>query len=35
LQSGGRIASKLPEKSLRRAFAALVLATAAIVLWKA
>jgi uncharacterized membrane protein YfcA len=33
--AGGRIASRLPEKTLRRAFAALVLATAAIVLWKA
>jgi uncharacterized membrane protein YfcA len=32
---GGRVASRLPEKTLRRAFAALVLATAAIVLWKA
>ena len=32
---GGRVASRLPEATLRRAFAALVLATAAIVLWKA
>jgi uncharacterized membrane protein YfcA len=31
---GGRVASRLPEKTLRRAFAALVLATAAIVLWR-
>jgi len=33
--AGGGIASRLPEKELRRAFAVLVLATAAVVLWKA
>ncbi len=33
--AGGRIASRLPEKELRRAFAFLVLATAAVVLFKA
>jgi uncharacterized membrane protein YfcA len=32
---GGRVASRLPEQALRRAFAALVLITAAVVLWKA
>jgi uncharacterized protein len=33
--AGGKIASRLPEKALRRTFAALVLATAAFVIWKA
>lgn len=32
---GGKVASRLPEKTLQRAFAALVLATAAYVAWKA
>ena len=32
---GGKVASRLPEKTLQRAFAALVLATAAYVVWKA
>ena len=34
VMAGGRIASRLPEKLLRRVFAVLVLATAAFVLWK-
>ena len=33
--AGGIVASRLPEKTLRRAFAVLVLATAAYVLWRA
>ena len=33
--AGGLVASRLPEKTLRRAFAVLVLATAAYVLWRA
>jgi uncharacterized membrane protein YfcA len=32
--TGGKIASRLPEKSLRTAFALLVLATAAVVFWR-
>ena len=31
---GGKIVSRLPEAALRRAFAVLVLATAAFVLWR-